>query len=509
MPTPDHPETSATSSSRKKADPTGWVFIVATVAGMVAVVIQNLDVPEKTKWWIAFFLIGVFVVAAISGLAWVYRKHPRISGFTNALLLVLLVFTVAVIPVVVFGNVERNLLLTLAGILFLSLLPGWLYLQFVAVKGKTLWNEYVLNLFRLHVDDYRNLPRPPVTSIFYERWQKSQPNGTGDGSANLYERKFRGLYGSSLEKGTGSGELKSYGENLFPVLVSTILLGVAWTMTFRPDVVIGWKFVEGTFGVDRMLLPVEALQFGFLGSYFFMLQMLIRRYYQDDLKTSAYLNATVRIVIVSILVVTVDRVWPDEYSGKAAFAFLVGVFPQLGVQALRSLVAIPLRGLVPSLKKNNPLSDLDGMNIWYESRLLEEGIEDLQNLSTSNLVDVILRTRIPVDRLVDWIDQAHLLLHVCKSSKDASFVTRDKLRCLGIRTATDLENVMDVETTSDPKKADEACVYRWVLNNEEEPPSVTETIVKALRSEPNLYHVRQWKRYAEELEARQKTLENL
>ena len=164
MPTPDHPETSATSSSRKKADPTGWVFIVATVAGMVAVVIQNLDVPEKTKWWIAFFLIGVFVVAAISGLAWVYRKHPRISGFTNALLLVLLVFTVAVIPVVVFGNVERNLLLTLAGILFLSLLPGWLYLQFVAVKGKTLWNEYVLNLFRLHVDDYRNLPRPPVTS---------------------------------------------------------------------------------------------------------------------------------------------------------------------------------------------------------------------------------------------------------------------------------------------------------------------------------------------------------
>ena len=60
------------------------------------------------------------------------------------------------------------------------------------------------------------------------------------------------------------------------------------------------------------------------------------------------------------------------------------------------------------------------MNIWYESRLLEEGIEDMQNLATANIVDVMLRTRIPVDRLVDWIDQAYLYLHLWpeKGEKD-------------------------------------------------------------------------------------------
>jgi hypothetical protein len=44
--------------------------------------------------------------------------------------------------------------------------------------------------------------------------------------------------------------------------------------------------------------------------------------------------------------------------------------------------------------------------------LLEEGIEDMQNLRTANLVDVMLHTRVPVGRLVDWVDQATLYVHL-------------------------------------------------------------------------------------------------
>ena len=54
--------------------------------------------------------------------------------------------------------------------------------------------------------------------------------------------------------------------------------------------------------------------------------------------------------------------------------------------------ALPFQFVVPTLRWKYPLSDLDGLNIWYESRLLEEGIEDMQNLATANLVDVILNT---------------------------------------------------------------------------------------------------------------------
>ena len=42
----------------------------------------------------------------------------------------------------------------------LALIPGWLYLEFVVHRGQGLYDEYVLNLFRLHIDEYRNLPAP-------------------------------------------------------------------------------------------------------------------------------------------------------------------------------------------------------------------------------------------------------------------------------------------------------------------------------------------------------------
>jgi len=38
------------------------------------------------------------------------------------------------------------------------------------------------------------------------------------------------------------------------------------------------------------------------------------------------------------------------------------------------------------------------LSVWYEARLLEEGIEDMQSLATVNFVDVILHTRVPVGR---------------------------------------------------------------------------------------------------------------
>src|SRR6266511_2300103 len=50
------------------------------------------------------------------------------------------------------------------------LLPGWLYLQFIAVKGTGLYDEYVLNLYRLRIDDVANLPKPPPGSRYWAWW---------------------------------------------------------------------------------------------------------------------------------------------------------------------------------------------------------------------------------------------------------------------------------------------------------------------------------------------------
>jgi hypothetical protein len=43
-----------------------------------------------------------------------------------------------------------------------------------------------------------------------------------------------------------------------------------------------------------------------------------------------------------------------------------------------------------------PLSDLDGLTVWDQARLLEEGIEDVHALATANLVDLLLGTRVRI-----------------------------------------------------------------------------------------------------------------
>ncbi len=43
----------------------------------------------------------------------------------------------------------------------LAFLPGWLYVRFLDLRAKALWNEYVLNLHRLGWDVPWHLPMPP------------------------------------------------------------------------------------------------------------------------------------------------------------------------------------------------------------------------------------------------------------------------------------------------------------------------------------------------------------
>ena len=140
----------------------------------------------------------------------------------------------------------------------------------------------------------------------------------------------------------------------------------------------------------------------------------------------------------------------------------------------------------------DPLSDLDGLNVWYEARLLEEGIEDMQNLATCNLVDVMLHTRIPVERLIDWIDQSMLYLHLGKPPQQGEEGPRDQLRRYGIRTATDLADALR-PLAPGADEAERIAKLERLLTPGPDAPSVLRTILATLQNEPNLPHVRAWR----------------
>jgi hypothetical protein len=82
-------------------------------------------------------------------------------GRTLRLALLLLLLIAAALVSTTFLDRPTQVLLKAFLIVFLSVLPGWLYLQFIAIKGTGLYDEYVLNLYRLKIDDVANLPKPP------------------------------------------------------------------------------------------------------------------------------------------------------------------------------------------------------------------------------------------------------------------------------------------------------------------------------------------------------------
>lgn len=380
-------------------------------------------------------------------------RRWRVSGGLPALALWLLLGAVVVgvvLPAVLFDAGSRVFLVKVASVVLFAGLPAWLYLHFIANRGFSLYDAYVLNLFRLHIDEPANLPAPPQHTSYYRPWKAAHDRLGTAATDNLYRRRFEAVYGaasvSTRALFTGRTRLRDRAEAFSPVLVATVVFALGWSLLLEPEVYRSIRLLDGEVS-QRPALPVVPLQYGFLGAYAFVVQDLVRRYFRDDLRAGAYVGATVRVVFVVIVVAALGLVWPaDLAGGQAAFAFLVGMFPQLGLQALRAAIARPLRGLVPRVASDQPLSQLDGLNIWVEARFVEEGVEDLQNLVSADLVDLLLNTRVPVTRLVDWIDQACLLLHVPAHADAQRPGLRPVLRRLGVRTATDLQRLWRDET---------------------------------------------------------------
>lgn len=253
------------------------------------------------------------------------------------------------------------------------------------------------------------------------------------------ELKYGGLvddtYGSDQKLhfllGTGS-----------PILISTLLITLGWTVALLP---VGPSAVSDQSHLAHLLQPrLETFNFGFLGAYFFSLNLIFRRYVRTDLTPKAYTHVTVRL-LVTFIVVWVVSLLPlissdpnEEVSWVLlVLAFLVGIFPETGITLTQDVLHKTLgRGRIfPSLEEKDPLDNLEGINVYDRTRLLEEGIENIENLAHYNPIELMLRTHFPTARLVDLFDQSILYLHTKTEH------VRDRLRGLGIRTATDLEFV--------------------------------------------------------------------
>lgn len=323
-------------------------------------------------------------------------------------------------------------LLQLTMIATASLLPVLLFFLFDRYQVNTLRTRLYANLFRLD----RSL-----TSI----------------------REIDAKYGSQIREAYGSderGRSRLTPGTRWPVLVCSFVTTIGWIVALAP---VGSGFrPQTTAELLGALAPQRsALVFGFLGVYFFSLRMIARRYARGDLKPKAYTNIIVRMFIVAVLSWVLEAMFTGTPGIMLTLAFLFGIAPDEFFTWLREFT----RGVVPEKiipSQTLPLTDLEGIDIYDLSRLENEGVVNIEAFAHHELIDLIIETRVPVTRLVDWMDQAILYLHLV-GGPDGN--ARTTLRNYGIRTASDLLRAWDEAA----KRDKELEAFKALLGGKEAP----------------------------------------
>jgi hypothetical protein len=224
-----------------------------------------------------------------------------------------------------------------------------------------------------------------------------------------------------------------------PIILATVLTALGWLVTLPP--------YRGTEPLDIVEQPFT---YAFLGAYFFSLQMLFRRYVRKDLRGSAYVAVAMRIILAVIGTGVAEeavQLLNPAVSDRALLVvgFTIGVFPKVAWQIVQTAFRQVTGLVVKGLRTDSPLSALDGLTVWHEARLEEEDIENVPNMATTDIVELFLNTRVPPNRIIDWVDQAILYTHLSpagdekdRAIKQLEEARRRELRSLGVRTATSL-----------------------------------------------------------------------
>lgn len=359
--------------------------------------------------------------------------------------------------------------LLLLTVILLSLIPALMYFQFDREKLRTLIDRWLHAIFRLD---------PSMETV-------------ADVDAK-YGRRVEEYYGAWLGEGVDPSRRRTRARS--PLVVSTLLIGTGWILVLldgRPPALDGRVLA----GAERLFQPViTPMTAAFLGAYFLAVQISLRGYVRGDLRPKTYNVITVRILLAVISAWILHELFGSGPMVVAA-SFLAGFLPNTVLHRVREAGGEftrsgPLRRLgAPGQParpsddapedpfEDTPLTVLDGMDIYERTRLEEEGITGVQALARHDLIDLILSSRIPVPRLIDWLDQALLFQHA-----QAAF---GQLRARGIRTATDFLQVF----------ADTRGARRALMAGADAPPINPPLLAAVLTNDEWLEYVRNWRNH--------------
>jgi hypothetical protein len=270
-----------------------------------------------------------------------------------------------------------------------------------------------------------------------------------------------------------------------PLLLATLLFALGWTFTLLH----GDVTILDERGITALFEPRQsAVTFAFLGAYFYGLNVVLRGYVRKDLRAKTYSTLAVRVLVVVVLAWVLEFFW----SGTTLYvaAFLAGIVPETALTFIKE-TARTRRGIrmAAAGDETDPLTNLEGIDLYDLARLFDEGVTSIQGLANDDIVELMLQTRISVPRILDWLDQAILYLHAGSSTDDERKTTLTKLRSYGIRTATDLEDVLDAA-----KASDTLATFDGILGPSDTGPPRTEVIRQSMTDAEWMVNLRYWRK---------------
>jgi hypothetical protein len=414
------------------------------------------------------------------------------------------------------GTDDLTLLARAMQLLFIaaaSMLPGLLYFQFDRERLGTIWEKFTRHVFRLD---------PGITT----------------------EPALLAKYGFLMEEVFGRRRQARHGRllpgKLSPIVIATLVIVLGWLLTLlNPQI----GTVSDQDDLVSLFQPQEsAVTFAFLGAYVYALGALLRGYVRRDLRPKSYTDLTVRILTVVALAWLLQVFFPDDAPGLLVFAFATGLVPQTAFTLLREGVqsfdaagsgsklskrwkhlwsrgkpeqgdgaepdtreespdALPL----PELDDPLPLTQLEGIDLYDRARLASEGITNIEALAHSDLIELLVQTRIPAPRLVDWVDQSILYLHVPRNDvvsdggqgSSEQLSSYQVLRRVGIRNATDLLRAAKKAKERAPGHDSKSAFLRILGPSTNGGPARLSVIVDAIEDEEWILNLLYWRSFGD------------
>lgn len=459
-PNDTEPENAEDGGSESDEDGVDRLAVIASLAFWALLVLSFALINDGVRatlgdhpGWVVVGVSLLLVAAAVLGLRWYVDKRGPLARAGMVLGFGLPIFGALIATVLALPQDWQLIVLRSSFLLIVIFTPSVMWLLFVSVQRESLLNEYLANLDRLgllkpgdHVlsEDTRQIR----VSAYLQKFEATYVPIARKFRRRVVEGDLR-----PSEREEMSGVAAPLASTAVPVLLTLALLAIGWLLTLPPaDIGDSSTFPRW---LDALVPHPTPVTMAFLGAYFFTLQMIFRRYVRNDLRGSAYVAVVMRVILAVVGTWAVTEILEAYDHGLdqaqlLTVGFVIGVFPKVVWQIVQSIFARMFQIVLPSLEAKIPLSELDGLTVWHEARLEEEDIENVPNMATADLVDLLVRTRFARGQLIEWVDQAILLTELGpddgRAGNKKRKTARDRLATYGIRNAsTLLEAAKDAE----------------------------------------------------------------